>query len=233
MKLNPTFIKKRPALWAALLAGALGIAALIYFRVPLNNRLNILFVQTGVTQIYESIDYVTLSEKDMVKGADTIFVGKVIEITPTRWNQDNGEYWRDETAEGDLADGSAMRLHTIKFEPSQFMVNKLGLDEAAELEVTVWGQNPNDSGAEPQYDLTPGDQVVFFIHQTGIVWRGNTMKQVMMPMQAPALSYFKQQADGLYEGKVIVNGAGGSFPTKGLTLSLDALKQEIADKLSQ
>jgi len=232
MKLNINVINKRPLLWAVILAGVLSVVSLIYFRVPLSNRLKILLVQTGLTHITEFIDYAYLPEKELVKASGVIFVGKVSEITPTRWNQDNGQYWLDESPDGLITYGPAMQLHSIKFRPSQFIVNKLGLNATSELEITMSGANPKDEGAPIEYELAPGDEVVFFAHQTDLTWRGDSTRQVMMPPTAPSFSYFKQQADGLYEGKVFSNEVGGAYSITLRKLSLEALKQEIADEVA-
>ena len=43
--------------------------------------------------------YASHTFAEMTDLADTIFVGKVTDISPVQWNQDNGEYWGAESGD--------------------------------------------------------------------------------------------------------------------------------------
>lgn len=152
--------------------------------------------------------YAVMTREEMIDQADLIFVGKVVNITPTRWNQDSGEYWdEDETPESD----SDLMYHEIELAILQPIVDRLGAGE--KVVITVLGNSPVGPQPEvrihgqpviiedadsPAHDLKVGDQALIFAEQREIAWRGGGMHPVLTLMGYPQDSYLIQGEDGLY-----------------------------------
>lgn len=52
-------------------------------------------------------------QEELLAEADIIFVGKVLTISPTRWNQDSGEYWTETTVEGVTTEGEQLTTTSL------------------------------------------------------------------------------------------------------------------------
>lgn len=155
---------------------------------------------------------------EMVDLADTIFVGKVTDISPVQWNQDNGEYWDE--APGDSMSAFPIRYITVDLvkpivpetlDASQkitSMTDSVLLDE----------KNNVTNQEEMEQGLRVGDQVVIFVRQTKLAWRGG-MHPATMLMGIPDHSYFKLGEDGLYHGELLKE-----------PLDLETLIQKILDE---
>ena len=48
------------------------------------------------TQLF---DWVGMTTEQVIDDADVILIGKVASLSPSRWNQDSGEYWEDGNSE--------------------------------------------------------------------------------------------------------------------------------------
>lgn len=145
--------------------------------------------------VVQSASYKEIPLEQMYKDADWIYVGKITNISSTRWNQDNGEYWNDEAATGE----TALQIHTIEVEIIQFLVDDIGQEET--VQITVLGLSPSDR-TQADHDLKIGDQVILFTQKREIAWRDGT-KTVIGLMGAPSYSYFILGEDGLYSGALL------------------------------
>ncbi|GAB4579156.1 MAG: hypothetical protein Fur0022_18940 [Anaerolineales bacterium] len=165
---------------------------------------------TEQIQIIQSASYGEISLEQMYQEADFIFVGKIIQISSTQWNQDNGEYWNDETTTGE----TALQVHTIEVEPIQSIVDNLG--QEGTVKITILGSSPMD-GSHADHDLKVGMQVMFFTQEREIAWRGG-MKMIVGLMGAPSYSYFTLGEDGLYHGALLTQ-----------PISLQEVMEQISD----
>ena len=149
--------------------------------------------QQEVTQevvVVQQASYLDVTREDMVEVADAIFLGNVVAVSSTRWNQDSGEEWNDDVVDG----GSGLQIHIVEVEILQPIVDTIGLDKT--VEITVLGRSPKDGYAD--HALQKDSQAVFFIMKTELAWRGNETRPVFIFIGAPAYSYFMKRSDGLY-----------------------------------
>jgi len=144
--------------------------------------------QQDVT-VVQHASYIGVTRDDMIDSADAIFLGKVVAISPTRWNRDNGEEWNDDATGGD----SGIQIHTIEVKIIQPIVDVIGLGE--QITITALGTSPLDGIAD--HNLKGSDQAVFFIVQSQLAWREGGTKPILEFMGGPEYSYFLQGKDGL------------------------------------
>ena len=151
--------------------------------------------------IVQHSSYIELTREEMIDQADIIFLGKVVNISPTRWNQDSGKPWYDEG--GDVG----LQLHHIEFEVLRPIVGNFGLDKR--VTITALGSSPLDSHQEgeqaiiqggPDHDLKLGDETVIFVRQTDLAWRDGT-RSILELMGNPADAHLIRGDDGLYHGR--------------------------------
>jgi len=169
----------------SMLVGAfvVGLAAgFIFFQAKLDAQQEITIVQQA--------SYLSVTREDMIDSADAIFLGKVIAISSTRWNQDSGEEWNDDAIGGD----SGIQIHTIEVEILRPIVDVVGLGD--HITITALGISPVDGQSD--HNLKEGNQAVFFVMQTELAWRGKTTRPIFELIGAPTESYYLQGSDGLY-----------------------------------
>jgi len=129
--------------------------------------------------------YAQLTREEMIDQADVIFVGKVVGISPTQWNQDSGEVWV-----------GGLQLHYIELETLEPIVDTIGLGEHVTL--TALGRSPLEARAD--HALKEGDQAVIFARQKELVWRDGR-RPVIKLMGNPSDAHFILGDDGLYHGR--------------------------------
>jgi hypothetical protein len=129
----------------------------------------------------------------MIDESDAIFLGQVAGFSPTRWNQNSGEYWEHEEDEGVV-----LQLHEVEITVLQPIVDTIGMDQRVVL--FKLGQSPLDGEAE--HDLTVGDQAIIFTVQRELAWREG-LRRVIRFTNAPGYSYLRQGDDGLYNGLIV------------------------------
>lgn len=140
--------------------------------------------------VVQDMSYVEVSRDEMIDSADAIFVGKVISISPTHWNQDNGEEWNDDAIGGD----SGLQIHTIEVEIIRPIVDTIKLEKR--ITITVLGSSPIEGYAD--HNLKESAQAVFFVRQTELAWRGGETRLVFEFIGAPVYSYYLRESDGMY-----------------------------------
>ncbi|NUM47132.1 MAG: hypothetical protein HUU38_20730 [Anaerolineales bacterium] len=136
-------------------------------------------------------DYVIFPLDYMIDISNAIFIGKVINISPTRWNQDSGEFWI-----GSSPEQVALQLHNLELDMVQPIVDTLGLSKQVQVIVPTVGDF--DANERTVY-MKEGDQVLFFALRTEIAWRDG-MQTVLRQTNAPLYSYFTLGKDGFYHG---------------------------------
>ena len=146
---------------------------------------------TPTIQIIQLYSFVSIGREEMIDQSDAIFLGRVTDISPTRWNQDSGEEWVDSES------GSGLQYHTIEFEMFERFVDTLGLGR--QVTITALGISPLEGSAD--HDLQLGDQAVIFAVARDLAWRGGTTRPIVRLTNAPTESYYIQKDDGLYQGR--------------------------------
>ena len=157
------------------------------------------------TRVVMSTVYIAMTPEEVIDQADVVFVGRVLHTSPSRWNQDSGEYW-DEGEHGD----SGNLLHTIELEILQPIVDTVGLDK--QVTITVLGHSPLDDGftgqpsdtgvmreAHTAHRLQGGEQVVIFAKYIDLPWR-NGVRPALVMVGQPSYTHFILADDGLYHG---------------------------------
>lgn len=132
--------------------------------------------------------YIELPIEVMMKEADSIFTGKVTQISETRWNQDNGRFWTE-----------GLPYHTVTLS----LISPIVGTHQEEVVITVIGDSPLDSeesglSIESGQSLSVGDEIAVFARETEIVWREPATRPVTMFMSSPTLSTLLKGEDGLY-----------------------------------
>lgn len=146
--------------------------------------------------------YEELSRDEMIAQADAIFVGEVVSISPARWNQDSGMFWRRNGF-------TSVAFHEIEVKVLQSLYDRVRLGKQAKITVlgaspagTIEGSDVQVTG-RPEHTLQSGTQAVFFIVKREIVWQGGAEGQqptrpIFRLVGAPEVSYLTLQSDGLF-----------------------------------
>lgn len=145
--------------------------------------------------------YGAKSRAEQIAQADAVFVGRVTDVLPARWNQDTGEYWVEEGL-------TTLPYHEINVNVVRPLFDRIGLEQ--QIAITVLGGSPAGTigsakvpiAPEADHDLKVGDERVFFVSKTSIAWRGGTVgNQATRPVTVlaayPKYSYLRVEADGL------------------------------------
>ena len=208
------------------LAGIIIISLIAGILLATNeNKLKSLLVRYNIIRIEQHASYLTSAYEQQVKTADLIFVGTLTDISPSKWNQDSGEYWTDESSERVTA---TLQYHTLQFDVSQFVINKTESQDVKSIEITVLGPSPLDKNAD--YSLSVGDNVVIFARETELAWKeGDHRKPIIEIATAPELAFFVQfeKPDGPYSGKIIHDLGKGNFTTEDISLPLQDFISQI------
>lgn len=198
--------------------------------------------------VYYSTEYVISNPTETIENADVIFVGKVLNILPTRWNQENGEYWKEVTKEGVYETRhTAMPVHEIEMEVTRLIVDEIGI--GGEVRLTAIGKSPADSegsangaiqlAGSPDHKLVRGSEAVIFARQTEIAWRDENPIRLIEPEDG-SQAYFdvgRKSVIQLTPGAYLLKGDDGLFysPENGdwPTGSLDDILQQIQQHRSE
>lgn len=177
-----------PYITVALMIGIVtgGILAL---REAITPQLTDHLAPTGLSVMQHGL-YAVLTREEMIDQSDVIFLGKVMDISPTRWNRDDGDQWQDE------ATGFGLQLHSVEFEVIKPIVDELGLGPQATI--TILGSSPLDGFAD--HSLKAGDEAVIFAVQRELAWQGGS-KTILRLTNAPMNSNFILKEDGLYSAE--------------------------------
>jgi hypothetical protein len=195
-----------------------------YFLTTHKNSVTSLLVHYKIINADQEFSYVTPAYEQLINESDIVFVGTLTDISPSKWNQDSGEYWTDESP----TTTAVIQYHTLTFDVSQFIINKTKPQDVKSIEITVLGPSPLDKNAD--YSLSVGDNVVIFARETELAWKeGNHRKPIIEIATAPELALFVQfdKPDGPYRGKIIHDLGKGDFTTEDISLSLQDFISQI------
>lgn len=168
--------------------------------------------------------YVYQSLPEMVATADAIVLGRVVAITPARFNQDSGAYWEQ-------AGYTTLPYYELTVALQRPLLDTIGLGSRATI--TVLGGSPagTDASAGVPIDnaeaaaLNVGDEAVFVVARRAMAWRGGTPGQqatrpILRFQSAPELSMLIRRPDGAF----------ASSDPDGRPIRLDQLIAQIAER---
>jgi hypothetical protein len=128
-----------------------------------------------------------------------VLAGEITAISPTRWNQDSGEFWEQTVVDryGRQVEDIALPYYEVTVAANRSLVDMVGLDvtPGAPVVFTVIGHSPVEtkgaSGVLVSGDdgngalqLKVGHSAVVFARQTQLAWR-HTSKTVLEPLGDP------------------------------------------------
>jgi len=214
--------------------------------------------KTGVEDVIVSFDSesVYFTQEELMNQADLIFAGTVLDISPTRWNQDSGEYWSETTEEGVTATGeklttthSAWPVYEVKLSVDTPIVDEVGIGK--EVTLTLLGKSPIGEGVNSEagniqvdaetVNLQNGQELVVFAWQTELAWR-DPNRPIELATNANGDTYFDIGTRsiitlmGLPANAYLVKGSDGLYyPAEGSTneqepISSDDLTLSILQK---
>lgn len=189
-----------------------------YFLTTQKNSIASLLVHYKIINVDQEFSYVTPAYEQLVNEADIVFVGTLTDISPSKWNQDNGKYWIDESPDRVT---TPLQYHTLRFDVSQLIINKTKLQDLKNIEITILGPSPLEKNAD--YSLSVDDNVVIFARETELAWQeGNHRKPIIEIATAPDFSIFVQfdKLHSTYSGKIIHDLGKGDFATEDISLPL-------------
>lgn len=206
------------------LLGLLIISSLVDFFLTISeDGLTGILIRYNIIKVEQHTSYGALSYEQLINNADVVFVGKLQNVSVSKWNQDSGEYWMD-----DESTTAVVQYHTLTFDVSQFIINKTKSPDLKSIEITVLGPSPLDENAD--YSLSIGDNLVVFARETELAWKeGNHRKPILEIETAPEFAFFIQinSPDGPYNGKIIHDLGKGDFTTEDISLPLQDLISQI------
>lgn len=217
--------KSKKILLASVLAGIILTLAIIRFQEPIFRKITPFLAKTGWIEVHQSSSWISLPFDLLVKNADIIFIGEVVQISATRWNQDSGEFWIEDSHDENQPGEAGLQFHTIVFKVSEFISVIPDYRDNTSVEVTIIGQSPLDGSTD--YSLHPGEKVVFFARNGEIEWRGGEKHTTLLLVTSPSLSYFIQSGEDSYDGQMYHNLEDGEFTIEQVSLSLEELTQRI------
>ncbi len=158
--------------------------------------------------------YAGVTTESLMVDSDLILLGEVVDISKTRWNQDNGRFWED-----------GWPYYNITLSVIEPIIGEV----KAEVVLTVLETSPLDGLSQTSIEsdqpsqvrerpLQVGDKAVFFAYQTEIAWRNPERVPAIVFMGYPQGATFLEETDGLY------------YSIDGESFSFNELVAEIAQK---
>lgn len=139
--------------------------------------------------------YAEVPIDEQIEKADVIVAGTVVDVSPTKWNQDSGEYWEELGGDEEVEQPHvAVAYYTIIVATEQPIIANEGLSST--VEVTVVGISPLDE-KDAEFSIDIGDNVVILASEAKLAWR-NGERSVLKFLSAPEASLYQQGEDGLY-----------------------------------
>ncbi len=130
------------------------------------------------------LSYRGMSIEQVIDEAEAILIGQVISLSPSRWNQDSGEYWEDETSQI-----ASLQYYEVTLEVTEAVVDRIGLDDKPVITVLGPGLAEADSGADARdiqrtqtdsISFHAGEKVLLFLRRVPLAWRGGSVEKIML-----------------------------------------------------
>lgn len=196
---------------------AVGIAAVAAMRL-------------GGRGVATEVVYADLPLATKVASAPLIVTGTVVDVSPTRWNQDDGTFWETTITDayGEQTVDSAVPYHTVTVRVDETFANTLGSTKDTVVLTVIGmgrdaavGHGPDGADAAGVLSLATdsvsaalGERVIAFARPGQLAWRDGTMRPVLVPMGSPGTTVLSQA--------VLDSGAFAEVP------SFDALVAQVA-----
>jgi hypothetical protein len=158
------------------------------------------------------VTYRAVPFTEMARTADVVVAGEVVAISPTRWNQDSGQYWEETRvdAAGRSTSETALPYYEVTVRAARPIVSdaRRPLAAGGTLVLTVIGASPLDArhparGPMPAetnaLGVGVGDTAVFFADATSLAWRSGS-RAVLVPVGDPARSTIAYTGGGRLTG---------------------------------
>ncbi|MBK6769004.1 MAG: hypothetical protein IPG72_08345 [Ardenticatenales bacterium] len=153
------------------------------------------------------VSYSDLPLSAKVASAPLIVTGTVLEVTPSRWNQDDGTFWEkvETDAFGQQTVDTAVPYHTVVVQVDRTLANRDGVG-TDKLTLTIVGMGSDaalaasvDAGgvtslASDTVSAAEGERVIAFVRPGQLAWRDGTMRPVLVPMGAPGSTVVSEAA---------------------------------------
>jgi hypothetical protein len=130
---------------------------------------------------------------DAIKSADLAVHGVVTEVSPTKWNQDSGDYWEDFLEDGTTRT-PALPYFLVRLSEAEDLVGRRS-PVGREVVITVLGISPLD--AEGEYNFKTGDELVALVRHTSLTWRDGR-RRIIEFVGNPVQSHFHRAEDGQF-----------------------------------
>ena len=158
-------------------------------------------VRLGGRSVATEVVYADLPLATKVATAPLIVTGTVVDVSPTRWNQDDGTFWEKTVTDayGEQTVDSAVPYHTVTVRVDETFADALGAAKDTVVLTVVGmgrdaeaGHGPDGADAAGVMSLstdsvsaTAGERVIAFARPGQLAWRDGTMRSVLVPMGSP------------------------------------------------
>lgn len=178
------------------------------------------------------VSYSDLPLATKVAKAPLIVTGTVVDVSPTRWNQDDGTFWEEtvDDAYGTQTVDSAVPYHVVTIKIDRTLADTLGVTASSGGKVAVTVVGMRDGGgfeearkpdgapgvlalSSDSVSANAGERVVAFVRPGQLAWRGGAMRAVLAPMGSPGTTVLSEA--------VVNSGAFAEVP------SFDALVARV------
>ena len=188
-------------------------------------RLNSPEPQALVHVLYQSQSF-----QEMARGANAVLSGQVMAVSPTRWNQDSGEFWDRELPGGQTEAAQPYYEITLRVDDPIVDTTAQGIAAGRDVVLTVVGMNPEEehaiaagigvtTGDHGPEGLEVGQRAVIFAQKTAMTWREGT-KPILQLMGHPEQAYFRPVAGGNFESHAEGAPSGSLTELKAQVLAL-------------
>ncbi|MEO8084052.1 MAG: hypothetical protein ABI780_09535 [Ardenticatenales bacterium] len=193
------------------------------------------FAQLSGHRVASDVSYNDVPLMSKVAKAPLIVTGTVLDISPTRWNQDDGAFWEDTAVDalGVQTVDSGVPYHTVTIRVDETLADSLGFTAGSGGKLTltvvgmredqVAGRHPDSADgadgvdgadgtgvlalASDSVSANVGERVIAFVHPGQLAWRGGPMRSILAPMGSPGTTVLSEA--------VLDSGAFVEAPTFG------------------
>lgn len=160
-------------------------------------------------------EYRDMRAPEAIKAADLAVHGIVTDVSPTKWNQDSGEYWEDFSEDGRTRYPALPYFNVRLSEASKITEGRGAIDR--EVTITVLGLSPEDTEAEHTFEV--GNELIVLVRHSKLAWRDGKRK-ILQFVGSPMQSHFYRAENGNF---YLADPA-----QKGKGRNLDELSSELA-----
>ncbi len=148
----------------------------------------------GNRRLMVHFEYRDMDLADVAKSAELAMHGVVTEVSPTKWNQDSGEYWEDFSEDGTTRT-PALPYFNVRLSEAEDLVGRRS-PIGREVVIRVLGISPLDAESEHN-NFKTGDELVALVRHTNLTWRDGT-RRIIEFVGNPMQSHFYKAEDGQF-----------------------------------